>query len=203
MLLFLCVGLSACSHETFSTNNAAKTHVARVELDKRARKHYALRHAPTSSPAQEPSRDLSAVELARGNEPKHFGSGLWSGRNHVIYLPGGPVAAPLFPAPSTSPLLGPSTPDDIKALQSVVFATNRNIRDGPKLELAAITDARSPQLRYGLAIVSVPKAHTIGHVERPTPYFFGLYTPKETDADDFRIQKLSSLSREQFVASLN
>ena len=58
-------------------------------------------------------------------------------------------------------------------------------------------------MKYGLAIISVPKSHVIGNVERPKSTFFGLITATETDEHDFRIQKLASLSRAQFVEGLN
>jgi esterase/lipase superfamily enzyme len=49
--------------------------------------------------------------------------------------------------------------------------------------------------------VSVPKSHTIGHVERPRSWF-GLFQEKETDENAFRIQTLLTLSREQIIAAL-
>jgi esterase/lipase superfamily enzyme len=91
---------------------------------------------------------------------------------------------------------------DIAALQPVFFATNRKIRPGTDLTLDKISSARSSSIRFGLAMVSVPKQHRIGHVERPEPWFFGYLKRDEKDADDFRIKGLDHLSREQFVQRL-
>jgi esterase/lipase superfamily enzyme len=97
-----------------------------------------------------------------------------------------------------------STPasDAIKALQPILFATNRKIEDGPELKLASITASRSSQMRYGLAIVSVPKVHVIGNVERPKSRFLWWWTDKETDEHHFRVKRLTSFSRNEFIDAL-
>jgi esterase/lipase superfamily enzyme len=84
----------------------------------------------------------------------------------------------------------------------VFFATNRKIAEGSSFSLASILSVPSSELTYGLAIVSVPKNHRIGHVERPTSRFFGLIQQRGSDEDDFRIQTLSALSREALVDML-
>ena len=60
-----------------------------------------------------------------------------------------------------------------KALYGVLFVTNRKIAGGAELQLEAITTERSPNVTYGFAVVGVPKAHLIGHVERPKSYILG------------------------------
>ena len=93
--------------------------------------------------------------------------------------------------------------DQIKALQPVYFVTDRLIKDTPLLQLSAITYDRSLNLRYGRAVVSVPKNHVIGKVERPKfNYFLWRYQP-DADADDFRIKLLDDLARDQFVRELH
>jgi esterase/lipase superfamily enzyme len=92
--------------------------------------------------------------------------------------------------------------EGVKALQPVFFATNRKIIEAPTFELASITSERDFKVTYGLAVVSVPKNHMIGHVERPRSYLFGLIQGKETNEDSFRIQRLTRLSDDEFVNAL-
>jgi esterase/lipase superfamily enzyme len=86
-----------------------------------------------------------------------------------------------------------------KALQPVFFATNRKIEGGPALY--TITAEHSTETKYGLAIISVPKTHTIGHVQTNS-WFFGLFHSEEKDEEDFRIQGLSLLGHDEIVDKL-
>ena len=49
---------------------------------------------------------------------------------------------------------------------------------------------------YGYSIVSIPKNHEIGNVERPKFRFLRFGVEPETDADHFRIKVLTALGRE-------
>jgi hypothetical protein len=90
---------------------------------------------------------------------------------------------------------------DMKALQPVYFATDRTPAAGAPLE-TSFTAGRAANMSYGLAMVSIPKSHTIGNVERPKfRYFRWSYEP-ETDADHFRIKGLTPLDRDAFVGQL-
>jgi esterase/lipase superfamily enzyme len=92
-------------------------------------------------------------------------------------------------------------PDDVKAFQTVYFATNRKIKD-ETLQESSFTAERSMKLKYGVTVVGVPKHHMTGKVERPTwNYFRGGYN-KETDSDHFRIRLLALLTRDEFVDNL-
>lgn len=101
---------------------------------------------------------------------------------------------------------GDLDPSKFKALQPVFFATNRKIVEGP-LTLSAITYERSRELKYGLAVVSVPKSHTIGTVERPPTTLFWkiaeMRSGQELDEKDFRIQSLQPLGRQELVEDLS
>jgi esterase/lipase superfamily enzyme len=96
--------------------------------------------------------------------------------------------------PGRTPRYSPLDPTDVKALQPVYYATNRNVTDVAELQASSFTSTRSLQLKYGITIVSIPKNHVIGNVERP-------YS-KESNADDFRIASISSLARGQLIDEL-
>jgi esterase/lipase superfamily enzyme len=114
----------------------------------------------------------------------------------------GTIASPGTGVGDTGSGTAGSTNSAIQAFQPVYFATNRTIKADQKLELNSITAERSMQMRYGIAIVSVPKSHVIGQVERPKfSYFSWSYEP-ETDQHDFRIKSLDSLARDAFVEKL-
>jgi hypothetical protein len=98
-------------------------------------------------------------------------------------------------------LVAPST-GDVKALQPVYYATNRKVTERADLLASSFTAERSMQLQYGLVIVSVPKNHAIGNVERPSFNYFKWRYNKEVDADHFRISAISRLSREDLLARL-
>jgi esterase/lipase superfamily enzyme len=98
-------------------------------------------------------------------------------------------------------LVAPST-SDVKALQPVYYATNRKVTEGATLLASSFTAERSMQLQYGLTIVSVPKKHAIGNVERPSFNYFKWSYNKEVDTDHFRISSISRLSRDGFVDEL-
>jgi len=90
----------------------------------------------------------------------------------------------------------------IMALQPVYFATNREFKQEPSLQLSSITSLRSMKLKYGLTTVSVPRSHVLGHVERPRFNYFRWQYEPEKDEDHFRIKSLASLARDEFVDRL-
>jgi esterase/lipase superfamily enzyme len=97
-----------------------------------------------------------------------------------------------------------SVPADgqIMALQQVYFATNRAFTHESSLEWSSITSLRSMKLKYGVTIVSVPKSHVLGQVERPRfRYLTWKYEP-EKDDDHFRIKSRILLARAEFVDRL-
>src|SRR5262249_43372432 len=100
-----------------------------------------------------------------------------------------PTAKPgdvgLPPLPPLNGLVPPpvSPGADVKALQPVYYATDRkSAAPGTPLD-GAFTADRSMSISYGLSIVSVPKNHTIGNVERPQFGILRLGREAETDAD--------------------
>ena len=87
-------------------------------------------------------------------------------------------------------------------LQPVFYATNREITDGEKPLVERITYDRSRDLKYGLAIVSVPRAHLIGNIERPKfNYFRWAYEPERNDKH-FVLKPLAPLTREALIDGL-
>jgi esterase/lipase superfamily enzyme len=90
---------------------------------------------------------------------------------------------------------------DMKALQPVYFATDRVPAAGVALE-ASFTAGRASTMSYGLTIVSIPKNHTIGNVERPQFSYLKWRYQAETDADHFRIKALTPLDRDALVSEL-
>jgi esterase/lipase superfamily enzyme len=116
------------------------------------------------------------------------------------------VGAPLEP-PKADPNSGAAgggavtlTPD-MKALQPVYFTTDRKRVEGAPLE-TSFAGERNPDMTYGRAIVSIPKSHHIGNVERPKFSFIKFRVAPETDADDFRIKDIAWLDRGALVDQL-
>jgi esterase/lipase superfamily enzyme len=106
--------------------------------------------------------------------------------------------------PNLSPPPAPTggTNDDIKALQPVLFATNRMVADGTAIQLDFITSDRSTQTTFGRVVVSVPKDHLIGNVERPKFIWYELSMEKESDSKHFRIKQLSRIQRDEFISEV-
>lgn len=90
---------------------------------------------------------------------------------------------------------------DMKGLQPVYFATDRT-RNAGTLQEASFTDEPTMDMTYGYAIVSIPKNHDIGNVERPKFRFLKFGVEPENDADHFRIKVLTDLGRDAFVNQL-
>jgi esterase/lipase superfamily enzyme len=97
-------------------------------------------------------------------------------------------------------------PDEtaFKALQPVYFATNRTIKDETPPQASSFSAERSMQMKYGKTIVSVPKNHSLGAVERPQWWKIWkvLSYNRETDQDHFRLQEIRTLARDQFLEEL-
>jgi esterase/lipase superfamily enzyme len=92
---------------------------------------------------------------------------------------------------------------DIKGLQPVYFATDRKPVSGAPLEASFGAERTTPNnLSYGSAIVSIPKSHSIGNVERPKFRYLKWSYEAETDADHFRIKAITPLDRAGFVSEL-
>src|SRR5262249_47780874 len=66
----------------------------------------------------------------------------------------------------------------------------------------AFTADRSMSISYGVSIVSIPKNHTIGNVERPKFSILRLGREAETDPDHFRIKSITPPDRDSFVTAL-
>lgn len=118
-------------------------------------------------------------------------------------LPGADVPSVANPPPppvaaAPPPLSADFSLADIKALQPVHFATNREVRDGD-FSLGSITSERARNLTLGRALVSIPIAHKIGVVERPAFNWFRLRWEKEQDAKHFRLRSLERLALEAFT----
>ena len=102
-----------------------------------------------------------------------------------------------------------SVPDDAKveltpdmtALQPVYFATDRVPATGAPLE-ASFTAGRASTISYGLTVVSIPKNHTVGNVERPKFSYLKWRYQAETDADHFRIKAQTPLDHDALVSEL-
>jgi esterase/lipase superfamily enzyme len=90
---------------------------------------------------------------------------------------------------------------DMTALQPVYFATDRVPATGAPLE-ASFTAGRASKISYGLSVVSIPKNHTVGNVERPKFSYLKWRYQAETDADHFRIKALTPLDRDALVSEL-
>jgi len=90
---------------------------------------------------------------------------------------------------------------DMTALQPVYFATDRVPATGAPLE-ASFTAGRASTVSYGLTVVSIPKNHTLGNVERPKFSYLKWRYPAETDADHFRIKALTPLDHDALVSEL-
>jgi esterase/lipase superfamily enzyme len=130
-------------------------------------------------------------------------SEFWGGNNSVFNNP-----SQLLPPPpvelgsvGSKRLCVPwcSLPPDVKALQAVYYATNRTVTDVPELQASSFTSARSFQLKYGITIISIPKNHVIGNVDRPNFNYLRWSYNKETNEHDFRIASISTLTRGQPV----
>lgn len=90
----------------------------------------------------------------------------------------------------------------MKALQPVFFATDRKPAPAGAALEASFTAGRALDVSYGFTVVSIPKNHTIGKVERPKFRWYRLSREAETDADHFRIKGITPLDRAAFVTEL-
>ena len=95
----------------------------------------------------------------------------------------------------------PQANSQVAGLRPVLFATNRQIKRAETFELASITTQRTSDLTFGLAMVSIPKAHRIGRTERPSSYLV-FFTEEETDTKHFVIKQLTRLTRDEFSSKI-
>lgn len=91
---------------------------------------------------------------------------------------------------------------DMKALQPVYFATDRVPAAAGAAFEAAFTAGRGDHVSYGQTIVSIPKSHVVGNVERPKFRLLRWGVEAATDGDHFRIKALTSLDHDTFVDQL-
>jgi esterase/lipase superfamily enzyme len=87
---------------------------------------------------------------------------------------------------------------------SVLFATNREINQEEDKDVLfdQITSNRSPELRYGTAVVRIPEYHQIGQVERPWELvIFGLtlWRTRENMKEHFTLKSVRTLPRSAVV----
>ena len=139
----------------------------------------------TGAGAHLPSKTIGNIVGHVSPGINHLGLPPRSPTSSNMRIDGGPVAL---------------TPD-MKALQPVYFATDRTRVQGAELE-ASFAGGRDPNITYGQAIVSIPKHHEIGSVERPKFRFIRLGVEPEADADHFRIKDIAWLDRGAFVDQL-
>lgn len=90
---------------------------------------------------------------------------------------------------------------DMKALQPVYFATDRKRVHKAALD-ASFAGDRDPNMTYGRAIVSIPKHHELGTVERPKWRLIRFKVEPEADTDHFRLKHIAWLNRSTFVDQL-
>jgi esterase/lipase superfamily enzyme len=90
---------------------------------------------------------------------------------------------------------------DIKGVVPVYFATNRKLKNESPVSLEAITYARSQVSAFGRVLVSIPMVHKLGVIETPSTSWFG-YKEDENASKHFKIQSITKLSREEFVAAM-
>ena len=64
------------------------------------------------------------------------------------------------------------------------------------------TGDRARELKLGSVIVTVPKTHDLGEIERPASYLFGLITFSERDDKHIVMRAPALLSRDEFAADL-
>ena len=80
------------------------------------------------------------------------------------------------------------------------FGTDREHR-GPEDDLT-FTGDRARTLKLGSVIVTVPKTHNLGEIERPSSYLWGLVTLSEDEREHIVMRKPALLSRDEFAADL-
>lgn len=96
----------------------------------------------------------------------------------------------------------PDKPDGAKAVQAVMFATNRLLRRDLPFGFGAITDDWSRSLTYGRAWVSIPGRHRLGKIERPKIVWWKLRREEENPAKHFMISEIDELSDKDFFAGM-
>jgi esterase/lipase superfamily enzyme len=145
--------------------------------------------------------------------------GIFGGPNSVLRRPFGIDAGDAPPPPPPLPSKDGDLEKQLKDILDVgkgtiisaipvLFATNRlvneidQIKPGETLKVEAVTSDRSDVTVYGRAIVSIPKNHKIGRVERPEFIWYKLSKESESDEDHFRLKQMVNLSQEKFVKQL-
>jgi lanthanide-dependent methanol dehydrogenase len=128
---------------------------------------------------------------------------------------GGSLTVFSLPEPAGGAVETAALPEGVRALEPVYYATNRVVNNDATLRASSFTADRNTDtdtLKYGLTIVSIPKAHHFGIVERPLDISQALYQPwnmwrlltdKESDGEHFRIRGIKALGQQQFVDALS
>jgi hypothetical protein len=110
----------------------------------------------------------------------------------------------LVAASSVAPSL--AVQDDPRLI-GVLFATNRVIDQNEEGEIGydQIRSDRSPELRYGTAIVRIPEIHHIGKVERPSDFTilgFTIWRTQENQKNHFTLKSTKTIPRSQVIELL-
>jgi esterase/lipase superfamily enzyme len=92
-------------------------------------------------------------------------------------------------------------PIGVKAIQEVLFATNRLVHDDRVFNLNSVTHLWTSFYTYGRAWVSIPGRHRIAVVERPKFNWLQMRMEKESPDKHFMIGELNKLTDEAFFAA--
>ncbi|MBZ0148797.1 MAG: alpha/beta fold hydrolase [Pseudorhodoplanes sp.] len=88
---------------------------------------------------------------------------------------------------------------EILGQQFVLFATNRVLKLNVPFGLNAITSGRGEEIHFGEAIVTIPKTHVTGNVERPG-YSYYVIKQSENAGEHFVIRTMGLVSEKEFAA---
>ncbi len=114
-----------------------------------------------------------------------------------------PVASPAPPPPAATRVAPTADPSKTYDVVPVFYGTDRAVEPDPKrLQFGS---ERGHKLQLGRALITVPLAHKVPHIERPwlieIPYFkVKIYEEKEDPAKHFTLQEISSLTEDQMLA---
>ena len=114
-----------------------------------------------------------------------------------------PVASPAPPPPTAARAAPTADPSKTYDVVPVFYGTDRAVEPDPKrLQFGS---ERGHKLQLGRALITVPLAHKVPHIERPwlieIPYFkVKIYEEKEDPAKHFTLQEISSLTEDQMLA---
>lgn len=152
--------------------------------------------AGSGAPAPQPSPPMASAPRPTAPAPGAGTAGNGGGDDGILSRGlGGRIGAA---RPSAAP--APDKPFD---LVPVFYGTDRVVE--PNAERLQFSTERGHKLQLGRAMVSVPTAHKVPHIERPwvveLPYFkYKIYEEKEDPAKHFTMQEIAALTKEQLLA---